>query len=248
VNADDFIGSSVDSYLSDVSEILERLPGGALEQVIRRLEEARWNGQAVFTCGNGGSAATAIHFASDLAKGATASDKPTFRSMSLCENVSLVTAWANDASYEEVFAQRLAPWARPGDVLIAISGSGNSPNVLKAVSVARSAGATTIAFTGFDGGKIKDMVDTCIIVPSSSMEQVEDVHLLLCHAITRCLRTLPAKSESAVVLAGRALWNELTLKATAPEVAGVTHGNGESAVNENTRGNGRDHHETDEQI
>jgi DNA-binding MurR/RpiR family transcriptional regulator len=160
----------------------------------------------------------------------------------------MVTAWANDVSYDEVFAQRLAPWARPGDVLIAISGSGNSPNVLNAVSVARSAGATTIALTGFDGGKIKDVVDTCIIVPSNSMEQIEDVHLLLCHAITRCLRTMPATAESAARLAGRALWTELALKAAPLEVAGVSHDNGESAAQEKGNGNGRGNHEIDEPI
>jgi D-sedoheptulose 7-phosphate isomerase len=219
-----------------------------LEQAIRRLEEARWNGQAVFTCGNGGSAATAIHFASDLAKGATARDKPSFRSMSLCENVSLVTAWANDASYEEVFAQRLAPWARSGDVLVAISGSGNSPNVLNAVSVARSAGATTIALTGFDGGRIKDMADICVVVPSRNMEQIEDVHLLLCHAITSCLRTLPANSEGAVALASQVVWREVALQAAAPEAAGVTSGNGETEVQEKMHGNGRGSSEIDEPV
>jgi D-sedoheptulose 7-phosphate isomerase len=94
-------------------------------------------------------------------------------------------------SYDEIFAQRMAPWVKPGDVLIAISGSGNSQNVLRAVDLARAAGATTIGLTGFEGGKLKGMVDIAITVPCDSMEQVEDIHLLLCHLVTTCLRNIP---------------------------------------------------------
>jgi D-sedoheptulose 7-phosphate isomerase len=173
------------------------LPVDSIAKAISRLEEARWKGQAVFTCGNGGSAATAIHLACDLAKGAMAPGKPPLKALSLCENISLVTAWANDASYEDIFVQRLAPWVEAGDVLIAISGSGNSPNVLNAIALATAAGATTIGFAGFAGGKMKDMVDICITVPCDSMEQSEDVHLLLCHVLTNCLRTLPRAALEA---------------------------------------------------
>jgi len=183
----------ITSYLAEVKDVLERVPVGELEKVILRLEEARWKGQRVFTCGNGGSAATAIHFASDLQKGALAPGKPPLSAQSLCENISLLTAWANDVSYEESFAQVLDPRVKKGDILIAISGSGNSPNVLNAVDLAKAQGATTIGFTGFDGGKLKDMVDICVIVPSRSMEQTEDVHLLLCHLITNCLRKIPVE-------------------------------------------------------
>ncbi len=191
VKADNLILIHVGSYLSQISEVLRRLPSERLEQVIRRLEEARWKGQAIFTCGNGGSAATSIHFASDLAKGALVKNKPAIKVKSLCENVALLTAWANDASYDDVFTQSLIPWIKAGDVLIAISGSGNSRNVLNAVNLAKTENATTIGFTGFDGGKLKDMVDICIIVPSYSMEQIEDIHMLLCHLISTCLRKVP---------------------------------------------------------
>jgi D-sedoheptulose 7-phosphate isomerase len=182
---------SINSYLAQVADVLEELPVEALQQVVYRLEEARWKRQQVFICGNGGSATTAIHFASDLAKGALAVNKPPIKAESLCDNISLLTAWANDVSYDQVFAERMAPWIKAGDVLVAMSGSGNSQNVLNAVGLAREAGATTIAFTGSNGGKLKDMVDVCIIVPSDSMEQVEDIHLLLCHLITTCLRKMP---------------------------------------------------------
>lgn len=193
VGTDTSILESIDSYLAEVTHVLKKLPTEALEQAIYRLEEARWKGQQVLTCGNGGSAATAIHFASDLSKGALAASKPPIRAKSLCDNVALLTAWANDASYDDVFTQQLAPWIRAGDVLIAVSGSGNSQNVLNAVQMARAVEATTIGFTGFKGGKLKDIVDICIMVPSDSMEQVEDIHLLLCHLITACLRKMPPK-------------------------------------------------------
>lgn len=192
VRADGSVLESVNSYLAQVADVLGRLPVEALERMIHRLEEARWKRQQVFICGNGGSAATAIHFASDLAKGALAVNKPPIRAESLCDNIALLTAWANDVSYDEIFAQRMAPWVKAGDVLIAISGSGNSRNVLKAVDLARAVGATTIGFTGFEGGKLKGMVDISVTVPCDSMEQVEDIHLLICHLITTCLRNVPS--------------------------------------------------------
>ena len=186
-----FVSTAIRSYLSDVAGLLETVPIDAVARVIDRLEEARCEEQAVFTCGNGGSAATAIHFASDLAKGAAVVGKPAFKAMSLCENVSLVTAWANDVSYEDVFARRMAPWLKPGDVLVAISCSGNSRNVLNAIHRAKAGGATTVGFTAFDGGKMRELVDICVTVRSSVMEQIEDIHLLLCHLITTALRNLP---------------------------------------------------------
>jgi D-sedoheptulose 7-phosphate isomerase len=196
MNRDDSLYQAVCSYFSQVADILQDLPVEILERVIYRLEEARWQRQQVFTCGNGGSAATASHLACDLAKGALAPNKPPIKALCLSDNVSLLTAWANDVSYDEVFSQRMDPWVESGDVLIAISGSGNSQNVLNAVDRARALGATTIGFTGFDGGKLKDMVDICLIVSSHSMQQIEDVHLLLCHLIATCLQKMPAEVAS----------------------------------------------------
>jgi D-sedoheptulose 7-phosphate isomerase len=185
------IREGIDLYLAQVGDVLGKLPVDKLEQVIFRLEEARWRKQAVFTCGNGGSAVTSIHFAADLIKGALAGNKPPIRAKSLCENIALLTAWANDVSFDEIFTQGMDPWIKEGDVLVAISGSGNSQNVLNAVNMARGVGATTIGLTGFNGGKLKDLVDICITVPSNSMEQIEDIHLLLCHLMTICLREIP---------------------------------------------------------
>lgn len=174
--------------------------------MIYRLDEARWKGQTIFICGNGGSAATSIHFASDLTKGAMAPNKPPIKAYSLCENIAIFSAWANDLSFEEVFTSQLKSRMRPGDVLIAISCSGNSRNVLNAVDLSQTLGATTIGFTGFNGGKLKEKVDICIIVPSNSMEQIEDVHLLLCHLITTCLRQMPSRMEQRNESDGSSSW------------------------------------------
>lgn len=185
---------SASIYYQEVTAALDNLPLASIARVIDRLDEARSRCQVVFTCGNGGSAATAIHFASDLAKGASVPGKRAFRALSLCENISLLTAWANDSSYDDVFSERLAPWVEEGDVLVAFSGGGNSPNVLNAVLEARAAGAYTVGMTGFDGGKLRQMVDLCVCVQTNCMEQIEDLHLLLCHMITRSLRALPART------------------------------------------------------
>jgi D-sedoheptulose 7-phosphate isomerase len=181
----------ITSYTEGIMEAIRGLPLAELEKVMLRLEEARWKGQRVFTCGNGGSAITAIHFAADLQKGAMAKGKPVIDSECLCDNMARFSAWANDTSYEDVFVGAMQSKVREGSVLIAISGSGNSPNILNAVKAATALGATTVGFTGFDGGRLKDLVDICIVVPSHSMEQIEDIHLLLCHLITYCLRNMP---------------------------------------------------------
>ena len=190
------------SYIAGVMDAIRELPVAELEKVILRLEEARYKGQRVFTCGNGGSATTAVHFSADLQKGARAEGKPTIDSECLCDNLARFSAWSNDTSYAEVFVGAMKPKVTRGSVLIAISGSGNSPNVLNAVKAARDLGATTIGLTGFDGGKLKGLVDICIVVPSYSMEQVEDVHLILCHLFTYCLRNMPAM-ETVPLRTGR---------------------------------------------
>ena len=179
---------AIAKYISGVSVTLEKLPIDKIAEVVDLLEKARLEGNKVFIFGNGGSAATASHFASDLSKGAIREGKPRIKAFALTDNIPLLTAWANDTSYENVFAEQLENCVDPGDIVIGISGSGNSPNVLKGVNVAKNKGATAIGFIGFDGGKLKSLADIAIIVPSHNMEQVEDIHLLLEHVITTCLR------------------------------------------------------------
>ncbi len=178
----------IETYISQVRATLKELPVETIGRIVELLQEARTRRKWVFLLGNGGSAATASHFACDLAKGAITPGKPRLRAIALTDNVPLLSAWANDTSYDNIFAQQLENLIEPGDIVIAISGSGNSANVLNAVRLARSAGATTIGLTGFDGGKLKDLADICLIVPNHCMEQVEDVHMLLEHIITTCLR------------------------------------------------------------
>jgi D-sedoheptulose 7-phosphate isomerase len=182
-------GEAISAYLTEMQSTLSNLPIDSIERVVRLLREARSHKKRVFLFGNGGSAATASHLACDLAKGTSTNGKPRMRVVSLTDNVPLISAWANDSSYEDIFAQQLQEQVEPGDIVIGISGSGKSPNVLNAIKVARSAGAITIGLTGLDGGDLKNLVDLCIVVPDNSIDQVEDVHLMLGHIITSCLRT-----------------------------------------------------------
>ncbi len=177
-------------YLAEVGDTLTRLPIESITRVVSLLDEARQKGKSVFIFGNGGSAATASHFASDLAKGAINPGKPRIKAIAFTDNVPLLSAWANDSSYDDIFAEQLENFLEAGDIAIAISGSGNSVNVLNGIRKAKAGGATTIGLIGFSGGKLAELVDIPVVVPSQSMEQVEDIHLMLEHIITTCLRNL----------------------------------------------------------
>lgn len=160
-----------------------------IAQTAAVLLEANRRGATVFVFGNGGSAATASHFANDLAKGCAVAGAKRFRAFSLTDNVALITAWANDTAYDNVFAEQLRGLVQPGDVVIGISGSGNSPNVLKAIEVAQNAEAYTIGLCGFGGGQLRNMVDLAIYTECRVMEQVEDLHSAVCHNLATTVRT-----------------------------------------------------------
>ncbi len=185
---DNGLGAHIHDYTTSLQDVLNQLPADDVLRSVDEIIEAGERGSAVFILGNGGSAATASHFACDLAKGTQRPGVRPFRVIALTDNVPLITAWGNDTAYDRIFAEQLRPLVQPGDLVVGISGSGNSPNVLEAMRVAREAGARTIGWTGFRGGKIKDLVDVCVIVPSDSMEQIEDVHLILEHAVCTTLR------------------------------------------------------------
>ena len=180
---------AITAYLSDMQGTLSKLPIDEIERVVNVLRQARAQRKRVFLFGNGGSAATASHLACDLGKGTITNGRPPLRATALTDNMPLISAWANDSSYDNVFAQQLQGEIEPGDIAMGISGSGKSPNVLNAVRVAKSAGAITIGLTGFDGGDLKNLVDFCIVIPCHSIDQVEDVHLVLGHVIASCLRS-----------------------------------------------------------
>lgn len=175
------------NYLQDVKATIDQIPIERIEEVISILQEARINHKQVFIMGNGGSASTASHFVCDLAKNTRKTGWPGFRAIGLTDNMAIFSAYGNDEGYENVFAQQLNNLLQPGDVVIAISGSGNSPNVIKAVELANSRGAITIGFTGLTGGKLKATAQNVIYVPNYKMDQVEDIHLMLEHMICRAL-------------------------------------------------------------
>lgn len=175
-------------YLSEIKQVIDRLPLDLIEATVEQLHQARVNRRQIFIIGNGGSAATATHFACDLAKNTVVAGLPRLRVQTLNDNMALFSANANDYGYETVFAEQLINFVEAEDLLLAISASGNSPNVLKAVQVARTCGAYTIGWSGYQGGKLAKLVDLALVVASDAIEQIEDVHLMLCHMVTLGLR------------------------------------------------------------
>ena len=175
-------------YLEDLKSVLDKLPLEQLDKIVGVLEAAHAAGKQIFVIGNGGSAATASHMMNDLNKGTLGhkGDAPwkRFRVISLTDNVSLLTAWANDTDYNSIFAEPLKNLAQRGDVLIAISASGNSPNIVAAVEVAKQLGLTVLGLGGFTGGKLAQIADVCFLVPSNGYGPVEDVHMILDHILT----------------------------------------------------------------
>jgi D-sedoheptulose 7-phosphate isomerase len=176
------------SYFGVLAETIARLPFSDVDAVGRLLLSAYANQRTVFVFGNGGSAALASHFACDLAKGTLNGSPKRFRVLALTDNVPLLTAWANDSSYEDVFVEPLRNFAFHGDLAFAISTSGNSRNVLKALKTARQAGLATVGLTGFQGGRMRELCDACIVVPSENMQIIEDLHLSIAHSLFTSLR------------------------------------------------------------
>jgi len=178
------------SYFARSNTVTTKLPFATIERVADLLYQAYETGRNVLLFGNGGSAALASHFACDLAKGTVLPDSfaKRFRAMSLTDNLALMSAWANDTSYERVFAEQLRNIVQSGDVAFGISGSGRSPNVLLALHAAREAGAVTVGLTGYEGGKMPEVCDSCIVIPSDNMQIIEDLHLAVTHALFTVVR------------------------------------------------------------
>lgn len=181
------------SYISDMQRTMDRLPIGRIESMAQRLHTARMERKQIFVMGNGGSAATASHMACDLGKNTLAPDYPRIRIHALTDNMPFFSAYGNDCGYESVFAEQLANYVEPDDVVVAISASGNSANVLNAIRLAQQHGAFTIGWSGYDGGKLAHMVDLPLVVPSHNIEQIEDIHMMLSHMVTMALRNAVQK-------------------------------------------------------
>jgi D-sedoheptulose 7-phosphate isomerase len=175
-------------YIDTLGAVLRELPVEGLAETLRVLERAHRDRRHVFIAGNGGSAATASHMANDLQWGLARLGAGGLRATALSDNVPLLTAIANDRSYEDVFAVQLETLADAGDVLIVISGSGNSPNVVRAAEVARRMKLVVVGFLGMGGGKLRSMVDVPVVVPSDDYGPIEDVHMMLDHLCTAYLR------------------------------------------------------------
>lgn len=170
-------------YIEKLTKLLKSLDPKQIESVGKLLHAARAEGRQVFVLGNGGSAALASHVAVDLGKGCSRGREKRFRVLSLTDNVPWMTALSNDISYEDVFSEQLANYAEKGDVVIAISGSGNSKNVLKALETANKIGCETVGISGFQGGKLKPLVKHHVHVPSDHMGLIEDGQLIVCHIL-----------------------------------------------------------------
>jgi D-sedoheptulose 7-phosphate isomerase len=176
------------NYISALQLTMDQLPLQLIADVVDVLQQARTNGSQVFILGNGGSASTASHFACDLAKNTRQEGLPHFRVIGLTDNMAMFSALANDDGYENVFTEQLAGLLRHGDIVIAISASGNSKNVVYAAEMAQRYKATVIGFTGFDGGRLRQLANINIHVNSNIIEHVEDIHLMLEHLIVSSIK------------------------------------------------------------
>lgn len=188
VNEPDVVRRHIQKHVDEVQHCVNVLPHEDLAEIVALIVEACRESKQVFIFGNGGSASTASHFACDLGKGAVVENRPRLRVQSLNDNMAIMTAISNDISYEMVFAEQLKNLLNPGDVVIGISASGNSPNVLRAFEYAREIGGRTIGLIGFGGGKMAPLSDVKVVVDSYDYGVVEGLHMVLEHLISQSVR------------------------------------------------------------
>jgi D-sedoheptulose 7-phosphate isomerase len=204
-------------YLEDYLEVLRRLDDAGVERIAGLLFDAWRAGRTVFCCGNGGSAASAMHFTMDLTKLTAPARGRRLRAMALTESVSAMTAIGNDIAYEEVFAEQLRAFLSPGDVVLGFSTSGSSPNVLRAIEFANEAGATTVGVTGRTGTTLGTLAHHTVYVDSTSVQHVEDATMVVVHLLCLRVKELIAHASEAGVTAAE---RDAVLGAPAP--AGAT--------------------------
>lgn len=195
---------SAASYFAILGRAASSLDWNQIDFIARILHRAYQHEKTTFLFGNGGSAALASHFACDLGKGTWIPGTKRFRAVALTDNLPMLTAWANDSGYEDIFAEQLRGLIQPDDVALAISCSGNSRNVLKALEVARDAAAVTIGLGGFDGGFMKSLCDTALVVSSDNMQIIEDLHLSLAHCLFTLVRKQILQGDLQKVVAAKA--------------------------------------------
>ena len=173
----------LEDYKTELVQTIRVIDNTKVQTAIDWFKDARNAGKHIFVCGNGGSASTASHFACDMVKGASFQREQRFRIMALTDSMPTISAYSNDVSHDCIFAEQLKNFAQPGDIVMAISGSGNSPNVLRAVEYGNSIGCRTLALTGRDGGKLGPLAQLNIQVPVPHMGRIEDAHMIVCHMI-----------------------------------------------------------------
>lgn len=187
----------IKNYFSELKNTVDSMPVEDIKKVVDILFDAYKKNRQIFIIGNGGSASISSHFACDLNKGTLQrvydENEKRFKAISMTDNVAILTALANDLSYDDIFAQQLRNLINPEDIVIAISGSGNSKNILNAIDTASKSGAVTIGFLGFNGGKLKEKVDHYIHVQSNHYGRIEDLHLVLTHLISSYLAEMKKK-------------------------------------------------------
>lgn len=175
-------------YFLENQRVLAEMPQEPIERMISLLYEAWREGHQVFIMGNGGSASTASHMANDLSKATIVPGMARMKVIALTDNIALITAWANDSSYENVFKEQLENLLETGDLVIGLSASGDSPNILRAVEFSRQHDAVTVGWTGLSGGRLKEVAEHCIHSPTDDIGIIESVHLVLDHLVTQVLR------------------------------------------------------------
>lgn len=178
----------ISNYMAGVKQLIDSVPEEQIERLATRLEDAWRNGRRVLLMGNGGSAATASHIVNDLQKCLHLECGKPLKTLCLSDCTPLLMAWGNDTDYANVFAPQVDCWAEPGDLVIAISGSGNSPNVLNAVEAANKRGAHTFGLAGYQGGKLASIANENITISSDNMQQIEDLHMILLHVVFSVVR------------------------------------------------------------
>ena len=183
--------NTIKQNLSEQIQCIKKISEENIEEIkdiSNILDECREKQNTIYVVGNGGSGSTASHFVSDLLKTSILENTPRFRAISLTDNIPVLSAWANDTSYENIFVGQLENFLQSNDVVIAISGSGNSPNVINAIKYANNQGIQTISFTGKDGGALARLTKINLTIPSFDMLTIETMHLLICHLLTTMLR------------------------------------------------------------
>lgn len=190
--------NAINNYFNTLKTSIDNLDRNAIISFINLLLKARENDNNIYIMGNGGSASSASHFVCDFNKGLSYQKDARFKMISLNDSISTILAYANDVGYDDVFVEQLKNFLKKDDVVIGLSGSGNSKNVLKAIEYANANGAKTVGLTGYDGGKLKNMVDISLHVNINSMQIAEDIHAMICNMLYNVITTVSEEKSNKI--------------------------------------------------